>query len=112
VYRSSIKLGYGSRGDEFLDIAIAEIAIRKIPKRKEERSTLTVFEFQGFKRPTLDLRTHESAKSDLLSAKRGSHEDLLWVQIFRKENRRASAKLFGPVQRKDPVLTWTFRPVD
>jgi hypothetical protein len=82
VNRSFGKLRFRSRGDEFLDIAIVEIAIRKIPKRKEERSVLTVFEFRGFERPTLDLRTHESEKSDLLSAKRGSHEDLLWVQIF------------------------------
>ena len=79
------------------DITTTEIVIRKIPKRKKERSALTVFGFQGFKRPTLDLRTRESAKSNLLSAKRGSHEDLLWVQIFRKENRRASANLFRPV---------------
>jgi hypothetical protein len=65
---------------------IVEIAIRKIPKRKEERSALTVFGIRRFKRPTLSLRTRESTKSDLLSAKRGSHEDLLWVHIFRKEN--------------------------
>jgi hypothetical protein len=97
VYQSFRKSGFGSRGDEFLDIAIDKIVIRKILKRKKERSALTVFGFRGFKRPTLDLRTRESAKSDLLSAKRGSHEDLLWVQIFRKENRRASAKLFRPV---------------
>jgi hypothetical protein len=97
VYRSFKKSGFGSQGDEFLDIAITEIVIRKIPKRKEERSALTVFGFRGFKRPTLDLWTCESVKSDLLSAKRRSHKDLLWVQIFRKENRRASAKLFGPV---------------
>jgi hypothetical protein len=82
VYRSFGKSGFRSRGDEFLDIVIAEIAIRKILKKKKERSALTIFGFRGFKRPTLDLRTRESVKSDLLSAKRGSHEDLLWVQIF------------------------------
>jgi ribonuclease HI len=90
----------GGQGDEFLDIVIVEIVIRKIPKREEERSALTVFGFRGFKRPTLDLRTHESVKSDLLSEKRGSHEGLLWVHIFQKENRRFSAKLFGPVVKK------------
>jgi hypothetical protein len=39
-------------------------------------------------------------KSDLLSAKRGSHENFLWVQIFRKENRRVSLEFFGPVKGK------------
>jgi hypothetical protein len=82
VYRSFGKLGFGSRGDDFLDIAIIKIVIREIPERKEERSSLTIFGLRGFKRPTLGLRTRESAKSDLRSAKRGSHEDLLWVQIF------------------------------
>jgi hypothetical protein len=45
VYRSFGKSGFGSRGDKFLDIAIAEIAIGKIPKRKKERSALTVSGF-------------------------------------------------------------------
>jgi len=82
----------------FLDVAITEIAIKKIPKRKEERSTTTVFGFRGFKRPTLNLQTRESTKSDLISAKRGSHEDLLWVQNFQWENRRVVLEFFGPAK--------------
>ena len=65
-----------------LDTATVEIAIRKSPKEKEEGSALTFFRFWRFERQALDLQIHEGAKSDLLSAKRGSREDLLWVQIF------------------------------
>jgi hypothetical protein len=83
VYRSFDKLGFGSRGDKFLDIATTKIAIGKIPKRKKERSALTDFGFQRFERPTLDHRIREGAKSDLPSVKRGSSEGLLWVQISR-----------------------------
>jgi hypothetical protein len=79
VYQSFSKSGFGSQGDKFLDITTAKIVIGKIPKGKRKRSALTVFGFRGFKRPTLDLRTRKSAKSNLLSVKRGSHESLLWV---------------------------------
>jgi hypothetical protein len=82
VCQNFVKSGFGNRWDKLLDTATAEIAIRENPEEEEERSSLTVFRFRGFERPTLELRIRESAKSDLLSAKRGSHENLLWVQIF------------------------------
>jgi hypothetical protein len=74
VYQSFGKSGFGSRRDKFLDIAIAEIAIGKIPKGKRKRSALTVVGFRGFERPTLDHWIREVAKSDLPSVKRGSRE--------------------------------------
>ena len=65
-----------------LDIATAEIAIRKIPKGKGKVS-VECFEFQGFEKPMLGHWIREVAKSDLPSVKRGSRESLLWVQISR-----------------------------
>jgi hypothetical protein len=73
---------FGSRGSKFLDIATAEIMIGKIPKGKR-RVSVDCFGVQGFERPTPDHWIREVAKSDLLSAKRGSCESLLWVQISR-----------------------------
>jgi hypothetical protein len=54
-----------------LDIATAEIAIRKNPKEKEERSALTVFGFRRLRDKALDHWIRESAKSDLPKYKGG-----------------------------------------
>jgi hypothetical protein len=82
VHRRFGKLGFGNQGNKLLDTVTAEIVIRKSPKEKEEGSALTIFGFRRFERQTLDLQIRESEKSNLLSAKRGSRENLLWVQIF------------------------------
>jgi hypothetical protein len=50
--------------------------------------------FGGLSDKILDYRIREIMKYDLLSAKGGSHKDLLWVQIFRKENRRSFLEFF------------------
>jgi hypothetical protein len=94
------KSGIGNHRDKLLDTMTVKITIRKSPKEKEEGSALTFFGFQRLERQALDLRICESVKSNLLSAKRGSRKNLLWVQIFRKENRRAGLEFFGPVKGK------------
>jgi hypothetical protein len=53
------------------------------PEKERGKVNIDCFRFQGFKRPTLDHQIREGVKSDLPSAKRGSSESLLWVQISR-----------------------------
>jgi hypothetical protein len=59
------KSGFRNRRNELLDIVTAEIAIRRSPKEREERSALTVFGFRRLRDKAFDHQIHESAKSDL-----------------------------------------------
>jgi hypothetical protein len=59
------KSGFKNHGNKWLDTATTEIAIRRSPKEKEERSALTVFGFQRFGDKAPNHRIHKIRKSDL-----------------------------------------------
>jgi hypothetical protein len=46
---------------------------------------LTIVRYREFERPTFELKIHESVNSDLLSEKRGSHEDCCGCRFSDRE---------------------------
>ena len=81
MYYSFDKSGFGSQGDKVTRHRDHRNPDRENPEREKGKVSVDCFGFQGFERPMLDHWIQEVAKSDLLSAKRGSRESLLWVQI-------------------------------
>jgi hypothetical protein len=85
AHRSFVKSGFGNQGNELLDIATAEIVIRRNPKQGRKGSELTVFGFSEIEKQY--ARPLDSQKGEVRSPeeKGGFHELIMGADFLKGE---------------------------